>query len=173
MDIHLATLNDVSDLAAFAAASFINTFGHMYTPDNLALFLQKTRSETGYAEAITSPHHKIWLIRDKHDETHPIIAYCKAGKNSLPSQPLYPKALEISQLYVAQTFHGHGYGQALLLHSIQYAREQKFPEMILGVYFENTGAQRLYQKHGFRKIDEYDFPVGTHIDREFIYLKPL
>jgi RimJ/RimL family protein N-acetyltransferase len=38
----------------------------------------------------------------------------------------------------------------------------------IGVWSGNAGAQRLYARHGFEKIGEYDFPVGQHLDREFI-----
>jgi ribosomal protein S18 acetylase RimI-like enzyme len=38
----------------------------------------------------------------------------------------------------------------------------------IGVWSENYGAQRLYGRHGFTKVGEYEFPVGEVRDREFI-----
>ncbi len=38
----------------------------------------------------------------------------------------------------------------------------------VGVWSENHGAQRLYARHGFRRVGEYQFPVGEARDLEFI-----
>ena len=41
----------------------------------------------------------------------------------------------------------------------------------IGVYSENHGAQRFYQRRGWRKVGEYHFPVGTVRDLEWILRK--
>ena len=38
----------------------------------------------------------------------------------------------------------------------------------IGVWSENYGAQRFYERHGFEKVGEYGFAVGKTVDREFI-----
>ena len=38
----------------------------------------------------------------------------------------------------------------------------------IGVWSENHGAQRLYARHGFEKVGEYEFKVGQTRDHEFI-----
>ncbi len=38
----------------------------------------------------------------------------------------------------------------------------------IGVWSENYGAQRFYERHGFSKVGEYGFEVGRTVDREFI-----
>ena len=38
----------------------------------------------------------------------------------------------------------------------------------IGVWSENFGAQRFYERHGFEKVGEYYFPVGETRDLEFI-----
>jgi diamine N-acetyltransferase len=44
--------------------------------------------------------------------------------------------------------------------------------LYVGVWSQNLGAQRLYGRFGFHKVGEYDFPVGRHVDREFILERP-
>jgi len=41
------------------------------------------------------------------------------------------------------------------------------------VWSENPGAQRFYQRHGFAKIADIDFGVGSHRDDEVLYEKRL
>ena len=38
----------------------------------------------------------------------------------------------------------------------------------IGVWSENFGAQRFYERQGFAKVGEYGFHVGRTVDREFI-----
>jgi len=38
----------------------------------------------------------------------------------------------------------------------------------IGVWSGNLGAQRLYERAGFRKVGEYGFRVGGSTDHEFI-----
>jgi len=102
-----------------------------------------------------------------------MIGYAKVGPNSLPLTSPQDNALELAQLYIDKNHQGKGIGQSLLTHAIDYARRHDYLEMILGVYYNNIGAQKLYERNGFEKIGEYDFPVGTHIDHEYIMLKTL
>jgi ribosomal protein S18 acetylase RimI-like enzyme len=46
--------------------------------------------------------------------------------------------------------------------------EQSPPDLWIGVWSENLGAQRFYARRGFQKVGEYGFHVGRTIDREFI-----
>ena len=38
----------------------------------------------------------------------------------------------------------------------------------IGVWSKNFGAQRFYERLGFAKVGEYEFPVGQTRDQEFI-----
>jgi ribosomal protein S18 acetylase RimI-like enzyme len=42
------------------------------------------------------------------------------------------------------------------------------PDIWIGVWSENLGAQRFYARRGFEKVGEYGFPVGKTLDHEFI-----
>ncbi len=172
-NIERVTSKQITELAAFATASFMDTFAYLYTAENLDLFLKQSRSKEYYAKEISNPANHIWIIRDKDMSGAPIIGYAKVGPNSLPVTSPKNNALELAQLYIDKTHQGKGLGQTLLSHAIDIARQHSYLEVILGVYFKNIGAQKLYERNGFSKIAEYDFPVGTHIDREFIMLKTL
>jgi ribosomal protein S18 acetylase RimI-like enzyme len=39
------------------------------------------------------------------------------------------------------------------------------PDIWIGVWSENLGAQRFYARRGFEKVGEYGFPVGKTVDR--------
>jgi ribosomal protein S18 acetylase RimI-like enzyme len=91
----------------------------------------------------------------------------------LPHAAAAAHAVELKRLYVDPPAQGRGVGEALLRTALDWAAAQRAPEMYLGVYCENVGAQRLYARHGFAKVGEYEFPVGRHRDREFILRRAL
>lgn len=64
---------------------------------------------------------------------------------------------------------GKGYGKALLLHGIRYAREALGANRIeLSAFTNNDSARRCYEAVGFRQYDEREreLPVGTWTCRD-------
>jgi RimJ/RimL family protein N-acetyltransferase len=55
---------------------------------------------------------------------------------------------------------------------LEWLAAQGYSPLYVGVWSGNSGAQRLYGRFGFEKIGEYDFPVGEHLDREYILRRP-
>lgn len=92
---------------------------------------------------------------------------------ALPYAAAAPDAVELKRLYVTPEGQGRGVGTHLLRAAIGWAVERRAPEIYLGVYCENLGAQRLYARHGFVKVGEYEFAVGRARDREFILRRAL
>jgi ribosomal protein S18 acetylase RimI-like enzyme len=41
-------------------------------------------------------------------------------------------------------------------------------DLWIGVWSENVGAQRFYGRHGFVRVGDYGFQVGSVTDHEFI-----
>ena len=52
---------------------------------------------------------------------------------------------------------------------IDWSISKGAPDVYLGVFSDNIGAQRFYERFGFSRVGEYDFPVGLQLDREYIY----
>jgi ribosomal protein S18 acetylase RimI-like enzyme len=75
----------------------------------------------------------------------------------------------LSQLYCAAEATGHGLGAALMDWAIGEARAWDADALQLSVFSENFGAQRFYQRRGFRHVADIDFWVGNHRDDEFLY----
>jgi RimJ/RimL family protein N-acetyltransferase len=71
-------------------------------------------------------------------------------------------------LYLLATAQGGCLGTRLLVMMLDWLAAQVYSPLYVGVWSGNLGAQRLYGRFGFDKIGEYDFPVGEHLDREFI-----
>jgi ribosomal protein S18 acetylase RimI-like enzyme len=80
-----------------------------------------------------------------------------------------PGTLELSRIYLLAHAQGGGRGSSLLNTVLERVEERGRLALFLGVFSGNTGAQRLYARHGFRHVGEYLFEVGPQCDREFIW----
>jgi GNAT superfamily N-acetyltransferase len=156
---------EVNALASLARDTFIETFGHLYKAEDLAAFLETAHSPATYDALLQDARVAIWLV-----ERSPgvFVGYGLAGPCKLPVPGLEPAAGEIRQLYFLARAQREGLGSRLLVTMLDWLAAQGHSPLYVGVWSGNLGAQRLYGRFGFAKIGEYDFPVGKHLDREFI-----
>ncbi len=166
--IRRATLADAPALAELGAATFVEAFAHLYAKDDLADFLAASHSIDYYRRTLRDPDVAVWLagLRDE-----PPMGYAIAGDCKLPVTDLEPRAGEIRRVYVRAAFQKYGLGTRLLVAALDWlAAERRAPHYV-GVWSGNFAAQRLYERFGFVKVGEYEFPVGRQLDHEFILKK--
>lgn len=159
-----ATQEDCGAVAALAAKTFSGTFGHLYKPENLAEHL-KEKFSTAYFEQSLATGDTLVMLRDGAT----LIGYAKVGTVGLPIKTPYSRgAQEIHRVYIDQPYQGRGFGKAMMLHILSLPRITTAPEVFLGVWEENMGAQALYRQYGFRPVGKYLYQVGDQFDREII-----
>lgn len=156
---------DAAALADVGAATFVETFAHLYAPEDLAFFLGETHSPAAWQRRLAEPGVAAWIAEQPGAGA---VAYATAGPCKLPVPDLEPRAGEMRQLYVRGTHQKYRLGSRLLALSLDWLAAEGFAPLYVGVWSENYGAQRLYGRHGFVKVGEYEFPVGKQRDREFI-----
>ena len=160
-----ATPRDARMLAELGAATFTETFGHLYSREDLETFLAESHSVDAWARKLHSPDFAAWMAM--LDETNP-IGFVAVGRCKLPVEDLEAEAGEIQQLYVLRAHHNLRLGSKLMDIGLEWLAAQGRTPLYVGVWSENVGAQRFYGRYGFEKFAEYGFPVGETVDREFI-----
>jgi GNAT superfamily N-acetyltransferase len=166
LKIRTASAADAAVLAALRNATFIEAFGHLYRPEDLNSFCERTHSESATAQMLEQPGVTVWLA-ELHGRA---LGFATVGPCKLPVPQLEATAGELRQLYVLAQTQGSGLGTRLLERALAWLDQQGHTPIYVGVWSENYGAQRLYARYGFgEKVGEYDFPVGAQLDREFIY----
>lgn len=164
--IRPASSDDAEALSAVGRATFTETFGHLYKPEDLSAFLKTSHSPAAYRRGLAEGGAG-WLVLS---EDGPVVGYAMVGPCGLPVDPMPPRAGELSRLYLTRAVQGGGRGTKLLAIALEWL-EQRFDHVYLSVYSENLGAQRLYARHGFTKVADYKYMVGQHADDEFIYYR--
>jgi len=159
---------DADRLAALAARTFTETFGHLYPPDDLASFLAGTYSRTAYRALLADPEHAIWLL----EQDGVPVGHAEAGPCKLPHPGVAPGDGELRRLYVISSLQGRGLGTYLMQAAMDWLLRNGPRPLWLGVWSENLGAQRFYARYGFQQAGEYQFVVGGTRDREFVFTRP-
>lgn len=163
--IRQATPNDARALATLGAATFTETFGHLYPPEDLQTFLTETHSAAAWSHVLTDSRRGVW-IATLADGTP--IGFVSVGPCKLPIVDREPSAGEIRQLYVLEKYHNLRLGSELMALALPWLETQGCAPLYIGVWSENYGAQRFYGRYGFEKVGEYGFRVGGTVDHEFI-----
>lgn len=157
-----ATVRDAEHLSELGAATFVATFGHLYQPNDLAIFLQNHSRDAWEKELADSA----FAVRVAELDGK-MVGYAKLGPPHLPFEPR-GEAAELRQLYVVEQMKGQGIAQALIAWVIDQARERRADHLYLSVFTENHRARRFYEKYGFEPEGTYAFMVGTHADEDIV-----
>lgn len=162
------TPRDAAALDALFDASFTETFGHIYAPEDLAAFLAGF-TLPDWERELADP---AFALRIAETESGALAGYAKLGPVTLPVEPTDP-ATELRQLYVGRAWHGAGVARALMAWVIEESRSRGAAELYLSVFTENHRARAFYDRYGFEPIGPYAFMVGNHADEDVIMRKRL
>ena len=138
-----ATVADAAALAELGARSFSDTFGHLYDPADLALFLAN-HTPAAWAAELGDPAFAVRVA----EAEGAMIGYAKRGPPHLPFTPRGTPT-ELRQLYVLGPWQGA-------------------VELYLSVFTDNHRARRFYEKYGFVAEGSYAFMVGNHADEDIV-----
>ncbi len=154
---------DAAALAELHRRSFVETFAHLYRPEDLEAFLEQLSEEGFRAELLDGEHQ----VRFAEADGVP-VGFVKLGPITLPVEPARP-ALEFRQLYVLGQWQGAGIAQALAEWAIDQAGRRGAKELYLSVWAENDRAKAFYRRYGFTYVGPYKFMVGEQADEDEIW----
>jgi GNAT superfamily N-acetyltransferase len=157
-----AAASDSAALASLGRRTFTETFGHLYTPENLAAFLLN-HSEERWAEELANPELSVRVA----EADGGLVGYAKLGPPTLPFEPRGP-SMELRQFYLLKPWQGRGVSQELMRWVIEEARGRGAEDLYLSVFVDNHRARRFYERHGFEFAGTYAFMVGSHADEDHI-----
>lgn len=163
-----ATVADADTVARLAVETFVEKFGHLYSAEDLTDYLRLAYGEQAILESLQNPSNATWLLLDGDTA----VGFALIGPAGLPHPDIVDGDGEIKRFYVDPSRTGQGLGRVLMETVLQDLLKAGPRTLWLGVYSDNDGAQRFYQRYGFEHAGEYEFPVGETRDREFIYRRP-
>ena len=163
--LRLAGPDDAGALSRLGRDTFVETFGQLYPPEDLSTYLEGAYDLGATRASLADPAQASWLVEAPDGSP---IGYATAGPCGLPHPEVGAGALELKRIYLRKSAQGAGAGGRLFDAVMNWMAERSPPDIWIGVWSENLGAQRFYARRGFVKAGEYGFPVGRTVDREFI-----
>jgi diamine N-acetyltransferase len=163
--IRRATPEDASVLATLGARTFMESFGQLYSDEDLQAFLDESHTAAAYGQVLGDARYALWLA----EADGQAIGYAMAGPCGLPHAEVAPGDGELKRLYMLASAQGGGTGARLFEQALEWLEHDGPRTLWISVWSENYGAQRFYARYGFEHVGEYAFIVGQQRDREFIF----
>lgn len=107
-------------------------------------------AEAGYASFLASQLDTDDALVMVAEREGAIIGYVFAGVEPLSWKELRGPAGFVHDLLVVDEARGQGVGERLLEAAVAWLTERGVPRVMLWSAAPNTGAQRLFERHGFR-----------------------
>ncbi len=166
--LRAGTPADVPALSRLGTDTFVAKFGHMYSRQDLASFLDSVQSEAAISAEMAHPA-RLYQLAERDGA---LVAYCKLGLTcGFPGHARGARAMELKQLYTDAAMTGLGIGKALMDWAMAQFGARGADEVQLSVWSGNHGAQKFYARYGFSKVADITFAVGEQLDEEFLFAR--
>ncbi len=154
-----ATVADAEALAGLGATTFSDTFSGTCTDADMQGFLHDYFNVQQVKDELANEQDFYYLVIVDGKP----IGYLRMMEDysNFPLMKQW-KALELKRLYVERAFHGMGIAQHLMKFVEQFAQQNQFEVIWLGVWEHNLRAKKFYEKCGFTDSGyTHDFPIGS------------
>ena len=168
--IRRAVSADAKALSKLSTDTFVETFGHLYAPKDLADYLEHAYTEKSYLDGLNELGYAAWLLEDAEGQP---VGFAYAGPADLPHDAVQPGDMQLVRLYLLKRAQSGGWGGRVMETALQWMEASAPRNLWIGVWSENFGAQRFYARYGFERAGDYLYPVGETNDLEFILRKRL
>ncbi len=166
--IKKATILDASVIAKISIETFIETFAAQNTKENMNLFLNECFNLEAVKSELLDDKTHIFMTFLKDE----LVAYTKIREET-HSDFSSSKAIEIARIYVLKKYHSKKIGATLMKYIFDYAKQNKFEIVWLGVWEFNPKAIAFYKRWGFEVFGQHIFTLGTDDQNDLLMKKTI
>ncbi|EPQ31306.1 uncharacterized protein PFL1_01491 [Pseudozyma flocculosa PF-1] len=160
--------SDAEAIASLGGRVFYESFAHSMPADDMATYLATTYTRDLIHAEMLDARHTFFVARDTASDRLLGFAQLTTGSSEpCLSSVAAERGIELQRIYTDSAAHGRGIGSALFDRALEYARP-RYDAVWLGVWEENEKAQRFYTRHGFHRVGEHDFKIGTCVQTDWI-----
>lgn len=159
ISIRPITAADIPVLTAMARQTFYNTFTGTCTEEDMQQFLDRHYNEERLLSEVTMEDNHFYFA--EYDGQPVAYLQFMEDYSGFPMMKKW-KALELKRIYVLGDFQGKGIAQRLMEYCLDYAKQNGYEVVWLGVWEHNQRAHKFYAKYGFEDSGyTHDFPIGS------------
>jgi ribosomal protein S18 acetylase RimI-like enzyme len=164
IEIHRATIANIDELQKISRDTFLETFAHSTSEENMRHYLENNFSKEQLSKEIEGEHSAFYFTKLEDA----IIGYLKINYSGAQTELNDQKSLEVERIYIGKEYYGKGVGQLLLDFALQIAKQQHMDYAWLGVWEENHRAIQFYLKNGFITFDKHVFMLGDEAQTDYM-----
>jgi len=161
------TPKELSLLVELGQQTFIDAFAAVNDPADFKTYLAEAFSEKRIQEELNNPDSYFYLIYVNRK----LAGYFKVNYLNAQTDIKSKEGAELERIYVLQAFQNQNVGQWMLEEAIKLAKRAGKDFLWLGVWEENPGAIRFYERNGFIKFGKHPYYIGT--DKQMDWLMKL
>ncbi len=159
IDIRSAGAGDAVLLSVLASTTFYEAYFEQDDPHDLANYIVDSFSPSVVSEQLIDPDSTFFIISsDGH-----AAGFAKLHRGPIDASIETANTIELKRIYIVERYWGRGLGEMLLRHCGEFARQQGYESIWLGVWQQNERGQSFYAKHGFEKRGVLTFPYGESV----------
>ena len=160
---------DAGLLAAIARETFVESYGDKNTPENMADYLNTHFNDGTVLDELSNADCHI-LIAWEADVP---VGYMKLNTGAEQTDLQETDSVEVERIYVRQAWQGRKVGHLLLEKAAETAGSLGKGSVWLGVWEENRGAIRFYERNGFIPFGTHVFMLGTDAQNDILMRRKL
>ncbi len=164
VNIRQATTSDSNIISALGITTFYEAYYEQDESGNLADYVLKSFNLQQIRDEIND-ENSTFIIAESEGKA---VGYAKLRENSPADCVKDENAIELQRIYILERARGKNVGKKLMEECYKIAREKCYQILWLGVWEENLKAQKFYQKLGFKKIGELEFPYGDVVGTNLV-----
>ena len=162
--IKLCTMDDLQELRDLSISTFYETYATMNTAEDMENYLATSFDEAKFRRELSDSNTEFFFVYSGGE----LAGYMKLNEAPSQSDVNDSASLEIERIYVLSKYQGEGLGALLMDKAISAARERGKEYIWLGVWEKNEKALTFYKKHGFHKIGEHSFVIGSDVQTDYL-----
>jgi ribosomal protein S18 acetylase RimI-like enzyme len=156
LKIRKATYKDTELLQNIGRQTFFEKFTENNSEENMLKYASEAYSFEKIASEVNNPNSQFYLAT-LNNQT---VGYLKINFGEAQTELQDPQALELERIYVLNEFQGQKIGQLLFEKTLEIAKQANLNYVWLGVWEENTGAIKFYEKNGLKAFSKHIFILG-------------
>lgn len=167
--IRRATPGELSTYVEISRRTFVDTFGHVHPPDEVAAHVAATYNADLLRGDLQGEDRVVLAMCD--GDTW--LAYALIVLGAATPSVGGARPSELVRFYVDRPWHGSGAADALMAAVMGVAREAGGDALWLGVWEHNPRAIRFYERQGFRIVGSKVYVYAGHHENDHIMARAL
>ena len=165
---------DAAALSRLGAQTFRDTFESSNTAEDMAQYLANNFNRELQAAEIADRSAIVLFAEERTDAgVASLVGYAQLVSGETPACVRGPVPMELKRFYVDRAWHGKGVAQAVMDRVLEAARSRGAQTLWLGVWERNPRAVAFYGKYGFARVGEHTFVLGTDVQIDWLFARPL